>query len=69
MTSVDFNGPYICELILGATVLSLPVEGSFSVLRPNSIDELGDLIFFDGFKSKSPQVLERFSWKILLSVC
>ena len=69
MTSVDFNGPYICEPILEATVLSPPVEGAFSVLRPNSIDELGDLIFFDGFKSKSPQVLKRFSWKILLSVC
>lgn len=68
MTSVDSNGPCICEPILGAAVLSLPVEGGVGVLRSNSPDEPGDLIFFSGFKSESPRVLKRFSWKILLSV-
>lgn len=45
-----------------------PCGKGFNVLRPKSINELGDLIFFGGFQSKSPQVLKRVRWKILLSV-
>lgn len=33
MTSVDFKGHYICEQTLGATLLSLPVEGVFDIPR------------------------------------
>lgn len=68
VTSVDFNRQHIHEQILGAIVLSVPAKGDFSVLRPSRTYELEDLISFSGFRSKSPQVLQRYIWEILSSL-